>query len=143
MLNKHIAQKLSGLIGNGSNEQILKEIQKLKQTDEVLSNKILDILIHLDLTNESDISEIGHWFDSLTSDKNISSISELKLDTERTRILGSNGYVIFNSIDIPFDCDKVRYIHELDDNFVESIVQSTIESGTTVLNLEKYSYEIK
>ncbi|MCP8339008.1 phage tail protein [Clostridioides difficile] len=121
---------------------VKEQIDSLKSKYDTLSNKVLDILIYLELESGA-VDEVGQWYDNLTDSKNILSIDGLRLDTERKRIFGSDGNVIFNKIDIPFSCYKVKYIHELDDNFIETISNTSTEVGTKTIELEKYSYEIK
>ncbi|MDO0213431.1 phage tail protein [Clostridioides difficile] len=121
---------------------VKEQIDSLKSKYDTLSNKVLDILIYLELESGA-VDEVGQWYDNLTDSKNILSIDGLRLDTERKRIFGSDGNVIFNRIDIPFSCYKVKYIHELDDNFIETISNTSTDVGTSTIELEKYSYEIK
>ncbi|MDS6381586.1 phage tail protein [Clostridioides difficile] len=121
---------------------VKEQIDSLKSKYDTLSNKVLDILIYLELESGA-VDEVGQWYDNLTDSKNILSIDGLRLDTERKRIFGSDGNVIFNRIDIPFSCYRVKYIHELDDNFIETISNTSTDVGTNTIELEKYSYEIK
>ncbi|MCM4100965.1 phage tail protein [Clostridioides difficile] len=121
---------------------VKEQIDSLKSKYDTLSNKVLDILIYLELESGA-VDEVGQWYDNLTDSKNILSIDGLRLDTERKRIFGSDGNVIFNRIDIPFSCYKVKYIHELDDNFIETISNTSTEVGMNTIKLEKYSYEVK
>lgn len=118
-------------------------ITKINQQINTLTSKQLEILIHLDLANNSGVDGAGYWFDTLSNDKNILSISGLKLDKDRCRIFGENGEVTFDKIEIPFTSDQFKYVHELDDNFVESIMSTSFSSGTSDLVLDKYSYELK
>ncbi|MCC0647864.1 BppU family phage baseplate upper protein [Clostridioides sp. ZZV15-6598] len=121
---------------------VKEQIDSLKSKYDTLSNKVLDILIYLELESGA-VDEVGQWYDNLTDSKSILSIYGLRLDTERKRIFGNDGNVIFNRIDIPFSCYKVKYIHELDDNFIETISNTSTEVGTNTIELEKYSYEVK
>lgn len=121
---------------------VKEQIDSLKSKYDTLSNKVLDILIYLELESGA-VDEVGQWYDNLTDSKGILSIDGLRLDTERKRIFGSEGNVIFNKIDIPFSCYKVKYIHELDDNFIETISNTSTNVGTNTMELEKYSYEVK
>ncbi|HBG2116713.1 TPA: phage tail protein [Clostridioides difficile] len=121
---------------------VKEQIDSLKSKYDTLSNKVLDILIYLELESGA-VDEVGQWYDNLTDSKNILSIDGLRLDTERKRIFGSDGNVIFNRIDIPFSCYRVKYIHELDDNFIETISNTSTDVGTNTIELEKYSYEVK
>ncbi|MCE4883715.1 phage tail protein [Clostridioides difficile] len=121
---------------------VKEQIDSLKSKYDTLSNKVLDILIYLELESGA-VDEVGQWYDNLADPKGILSIDGLRLDTERKRIFGSDGNVIFNKIDIPFSCYKVKYIHELDDNFIETISNTSTDVGTNTIELEKYSYEVK
>ncbi|MDO0132486.1 phage tail protein [Clostridioides difficile] len=121
---------------------VKEQIDSLKSKYDTLSNKVLDILIYLELESGA-VDEVGQWYDNLTDSKGILSINGLRLDIERKRIFGSEGNVIFNKIDIPFSCYKVKYIHELDDNFIETISNTSTDVGTNTIELEKYSYEVK
>ncbi|UWD42716.1 hypothetical protein NYF05_07020 [Clostridioides difficile] len=119
-----------------------QQLDSLKAKYDTLSNKVLDILIYLELESGA-VDEVGQWYDNLTDSKGILSIDNLRLDTDRRRIFGSEGNVIFNKIDIPFSCYKVKYIHELDDNFIETISNTSTDVGANSIELEKYSYEVK
>ncbi|HBF4616189.1 TPA: phage tail protein [Clostridioides difficile] len=121
---------------------VKEQIDSLKSKYDTLSNKVLDILIYLELESGA-VDEVGQWYDNLTDSKGILSIDGLRLDTDRRRIFGNEGNVIFNRIDIPFSCYKVKYIHELDDNFIETISNTSTDVGTNTIELEKYSYEVK
>ncbi|MDV9712397.1 phage tail protein [Clostridioides difficile] len=119
-----------------------QQLDSLKNKYDTLSNKVLDILIYLELESGA-VDEVGQWSVNLTDSKGILSIDGLRLDTDRRRIFGSEGNVIFNKIDIPFSCYKVKYIHELDDNFIETISNTSTDVGANSIELEKYSYEVK
>ncbi|MCC0731227.1 BppU family phage baseplate upper protein [Clostridioides sp. ZZV14-6048] len=119
-----------------------QQLDSLKNKYDALSDKVLDILIYLELESGA-VDEVGQWYDNLTDSKGILSIEGLRLDTDRKRIFGSEGNVIFNKIDIPFSCYKVKYVHELDDNFIETISNTSTDVGTNTIELEKYSYEVK
>lgn len=119
-----------------------QQLDSLKAKYDALSDKVLDILIYLELESGA-VDEVGQWYDNLTDSKGILSIEGLRLDTDRKRIFGSEGNVIFNKIDIPFSCYKVKYVHELDDNFIETISNTSTNVGTNTIELEKYSYEVK
>lgn len=119
-----------------------QQLDSLKAKYDALSDKVLDILIYLELESGA-VDEVGQWYDNLTDSKGILSIEGLRLDTDRRRIFGSEGNVIFNKIDIPFSCYKVKYIHELDDNFIETISNTSTDVGANSIELEKFSYEVK
>lgn len=119
-----------------------QQLDILKAKYDALSDKVLDILIYLELESGA-VDEVGQWYDNLTDSKSILSIEGLRLDTDRKRIFGSEGNVIFNKIDIPFSCYKVKYIHELDDNFIETISNTSTNAGANSIELEKFSYEVK
>ncbi|HHQ5492292.1 TPA: phage tail protein [Clostridioides difficile] len=119
-----------------------QQLDSLKAKYDALSDKVLDILIYLEIESGA-VDEVGQWYDNLTDSKSILSIEGLRLDTDRRRIFGSEGNVIFNKIDIPFSCYKVKYIHELDDNFIETISNTSANAGANSIELEKFSYEVK
>ncbi|EGT5564393.1 phage tail protein [Clostridioides difficile] len=119
-----------------------QQLDILKAKYDALSDKVLDILIYLELESGA-VDEVGQWYDNLTDSKGILSIEGLRLDTDRRRIFGSEGNIIFNKIDIPFTCYKVKYIHELDDNFIETISNTSTNAGANSIELEKFSYEVK
>ncbi|HBH1541593.1 TPA: BppU family phage baseplate upper protein [Clostridioides difficile] len=119
-----------------------QKLDSLKAKYDALSDKVLDILIYLELESGA-VDEVGQWYDNLTDSKGILSIEGLRLDTDRRRIFGSEGNIIFNKIDIPFTCYKVKYIHELDDNFIETISNTSTNAGANSIELEKFSYEVK
>ncbi|EGT5086739.1 phage tail protein [Clostridioides difficile] len=121
-----------------------QQLDSLKAKYDALSNKVLDIAVYLELEFGLLPDEVGHWFDGLSDDKAILSIDgDLKLDTENRKIQGATGSVTFNRITIPFECKKLRYIHELNDNYIETVSDKNISIGTTIIDLDKYSYEIK
>ncbi|HAT4870994.1 phage tail protein [Clostridioides difficile] len=121
-----------------------QQLDSLKAKYDALSNKVLDIAVYLELESGLLPDEVGHWFDGLSDDKAILSIDgDLKLDTENRKIQGATGSVTFNRITIPFECKKLRYIHELNDNYIETVSDKNISIGTTIIDLDKYSYEIK
>ncbi|HBF3532389.1 TPA: phage tail protein [Clostridioides difficile] len=121
-----------------------QQLDSLKDKYDALSNKVLDIAVYLELESGLLPDEVGHWFDSLSDNKGILSIDgDLKLDTENRKIQGATGSVTFNRITIPFECKKLRYIHELNDNYIETISEKNISVGTTTIDLDKYYYEIK
>ncbi|MDB2797866.1 BppU family phage baseplate upper protein [Clostridioides difficile] len=121
-----------------------QQLDSLKAKYDALSNKVLDIAVYLELESGLLPDEVGHWFDSLSDNKGILSIDgDLKLDTENRKIQGATGSITFNRISIPFECKKLRYIHELNDNYIETISDKNISIGTTTIDLDKYSYEIK
>lgn len=123
---------------------VKEQIDSLKSKYDTLSNKVLDIAIYLELESGSSADEVGHWFDSLSDNKGILSIDEsLKLDTKNRKIQGATGSVTFNRIAISFECNKLRYIHELNDNYIETICENKTPIGMTTIDLDKYSYEIK
>lgn len=115
----------------------------LESGQESLYDQILEILIYLDLKINSDVDDVGYWYDALKTDEKIAFIEGLVLDVDRHRIFGSPGNVIFNKVDIPFVAKKIKYVHELDDNYIETIVKEEIPSGSTDIVLDKFSYEIK
>lgn len=119
-----------------------QQLDSLKAKYDALSDKVLDILIYLELESGA-VDEVGQWYDNLTDSKGILSIEGIRLDTDRRRIFGSEGNIIFNKIDIPFTCYKVKYIHELDDNFIETISNTSTDAGANSIELEKFSYEVK
>lgn len=147
MLNKFMIQelnRLSGLLDEGGNTRDLqREINNLKNTDTILFNKLLDILTHLELSNNSGLSDGGFWYDTLQDSSNIESIEGLKLDTNRNRIFGGLGNIQFKNIELQFKCDMVKYTHNLDNNFIEIICNDIIDAGCEQLTLNNYSYIIK
>ncbi|HGS9636688.1 TPA: phage tail protein [Clostridioides difficile] len=147
-ISKNISDAVNELDASVKNLEsggnVKEQIDSLKSKYDTLSNKVLDIAIYLELESGSSADEVGHWFDGLSDNKGILSIDEsLKLDTKNRKIQGVTGSVTFNRISIPFQCNKLRYIHELNDNYIESISEKKISVGTTTIDLDKYSYEIK
>ncbi|MDN9635713.1 phage tail protein [Clostridioides difficile] len=123
--------------------QIQTELSVLKNSYNKLSEKVLDILIYLELESEIDVDEAGYWYDTLTNAKNIIAIEGLKLDLNRKCITGELGSVIFKNVVLPFNANRVRYIHEMDNNFVETKSNRAYSIGQTDITLNKYSYEIR
>ncbi|HEK9034477.1 TPA: phage tail protein, partial [Clostridioides difficile] len=78
--------------------QIQTELSVLKNSYNKLSEKVLDILIYLELESEIDVDEAGYWYDTLTNAKNIIAIEGLKLDLNRKCITGELGSVTFKNV---------------------------------------------
>lgn len=137
-----VNNKIANSGGNITGE-IATEISILKNEYNILSNKVLDMAIELDLEINSTADEAGYWYDNLNNNKNIVAIDGLRLDISKKSLYGYSGNVIFRNVDIPFISNKIRYIHELDNNFIENIVDKTYDKNSTEINLNKYSYEIR
>ncbi|EQJ31233.1 phage tail protein [Clostridioides difficile] len=75
--------------------QIQTDISVLKNSYNKLSEKVLDILIYLELESEVTVDEAGYWYDTLANGNNIVAIEGLKLDLNRKCITGEIGNVIF------------------------------------------------
>ncbi|NJJ36686.1 hypothetical protein GSQ51_17790 [Clostridioides difficile] len=134
--------KISKSGGNITGE-IATEIAILKNEYNILSNKVLDMAIELDLEINSTADEAGYWYDNLNNNNNIVAMDGLRLDTSKKSLYGYSGNVIFRNVDLPFISNKIRYIHELDNNFIENIVDKAYDKNSTEINLNKYSYEIR
>lgn len=130
--------------GDGSiTGELAIELSNIKNKMRLLFEKQLEILIYLELTGESSVDSTGYWFDTLIDESNIQSKTNLNVNTDRRRIMGDKGNVIFNEIQLPFKCSEITYIHEMDDNFVDAFITNNASSGSSKIRLEKYSYEIK
>lgn len=81
--------------------QIQTDISVLKNSYNKLSEKVLDILIYLELESEVTVDEAGYWYDTLTNGNNIVAIEGLKLDLNRKCITGEIGNVIFRDVVLP------------------------------------------
>ncbi|WP_131793816.1 BppU family phage baseplate upper protein, partial [Clostridioides difficile] len=57
-----------------------QQLDSLKAKYDALSDKVLDILIYLELESGA-VDEVGQWYDNLTDSKGILSIEGLRLDT--------------------------------------------------------------
>ncbi|PBI44868.1 phage tail protein [Clostridioides difficile] len=123
--------------------QIQTDISVLKNSYNKLSEKVLDILIYLELESEVTVDEAGYWYDTLANGNNIVAIEGLKLDLNRKCITGEIGNVIFRDVVFPFSANRVRYIHDMDNNFVETKSSNTYLKEQKDITLNKYSYEIR
>ena len=123
--------------------QIQTDISVLKNGYNKLSEKVLDILIYLELESEVTVDEAGYWYDTLANGNNIVAIEGLKLDLNRKCITGEIGNVIFRDVVLPFSANRVRYIHDMDNNFVETKSSNTYLKEQKDITLNKYSYEIR
>ncbi|OJT86152.1 phage tail protein, partial [Clostridioides difficile] len=81
--------------------QIQTDISVLKNSYNKLSEKVLDILIYLELESEVTVDEAGYWYDTLANGNNIVAIEGLKLDLNRKCITGEIGNVIFRDVVLP------------------------------------------
>lgn len=88
--------------------QIQTDISVLKNSYNKLSEKVLDILIYLELESEVTVDEAGYWYDTLANGNNIVAIEGLKLDLNRKCITGEIGNVIFRDVVLPFSANRVR-----------------------------------
>ena len=123
--------------------QIQTDISVLKNSYNKLSEKVLDILIYLELESEVTVDEAGYWYDTLANGNNIVAIEGLKLDLNRKCITGEIGNVIFRDVVLPFSANRVRYIYDMDNNFVETKSSNTYLKEQKDITLNKYSYEIR
>ncbi len=123
--------------------QIQTDISVLKNSYNKLSEKVLDILIYLELESEVTVDEAGYWYDTLANGNNIVAIEGLKLDLNRKCITGEIGNVIFRDVVLPFSANRVGYIHDMDNNFVETKSSNTYLKEQKDITLSKYSYEIR
>ncbi|MCC0707191.1 hypothetical protein [Clostridioides sp. ES-S-0190-01] len=122
---------------------IAVELAILKNNYAILLNKMLDFSIEMDLEQNATIDEAGYWYDTLKDNKNIIAMNDLKLDTIGKCIRGIYGSVTFRNTEIPFISNKLRYIHELNNNSIDNTVSQTYPKDSTQINLGKYKYKIR
>lgn len=119
------------------------DIEMLKRMVNALTDNVMEIMIYLDLESESDVDETGIWFDPLKDESNIESKEgDVKVDTVGRRITGTQGSITFLPVEVSFNCDRVRYIHEADNNFVEVLSSSAAEMGTSDISITSSVFEI-
>lgn len=127
--------------GGNTNEQL----KILKENYNKISEEILKILFELELDKEATADEAGYWYDTLYDSKNISSLDGLKLNKfkQQLELLSNSGTVLFKNVAVPFLCNKVRYIHDLGNNYSETKTEESYQKGDTEIKINKYSYEVR
>lgn len=124
-------------------QDILSRLYDVEKDVSRLNDKVIDILIYLDIASGSEVDDVGYWYDPLNNGDNIVHIEGLILDPERKRIFGAPGNVIFKELSIPFKSDQIKITIDMDNNFIENISNISVSQGSSVLNIERYSYEVK
>ncbi|MGO1042151.1 phage tail protein [Clostridioides difficile] len=127
--------------GGNTNEQL----KILKANYNKMSEEILKILFELELDKEATTDEAGYWYDTLYDSKNISNLDGLKLNKfkQQLELLSNSGTVLFKNITVPFLCNKIRYIHDLGNNYSETKTEESYQKGATEIKINKYSYEVR
>ncbi|HCQ5442830.1 TPA: phage tail protein [Clostridioides difficile] len=127
--------------GGNTNEQL----KILKENYNKMSEEILKILFELELDKEATADEAGYWYDTLYDSKNISNLDGLKLNKfkQQLELLSNSGTVLFKNVTVPFLCNKIRYIHDLGNNYSETKTEESYQKGATEIKINKYSYEVR
>ncbi|HBF7929124.1 TPA: phage tail protein [Clostridioides difficile] len=127
--------------GGNTNEQL----KILKENYNKMSEEILKILFELELDKEATADEAGYWYDTLYDSKNISNLDGLKLNKfkQQLELLSNSGTVLFKNVTVPFLCNKIRYIHDLGNNYSETKTEESYQKGDTEIKINKYSYEVR
>ncbi|HBG5345028.1 TPA: phage tail protein [Clostridioides difficile] len=127
--------------GGNTNEQL----KILKENYNKMSEEILKILFELELDKEATADEAGYWYDTLYDSKNISNLDGLKLNKfkQQLELLSNSGTVLFKNVTVPFLCNKIRYIHDLGNNYSETKTEESYQKGDTKIKINKYSYEVR
>lgn len=138
-------EDLKGSITSLTNEIKAKDeiITSLSNTVDTLQNKLIDIMIYLNMMTNEGINSSGQWYDDLSTGDNITFIEGIVLDVDRRRIMGASGNVIFKQIDVPFSCDKVRIAVDFDNNFIEAVSDFTTNIGDTEIVIDNYVYKVE
>lgn len=108
-----------------------------------LNSKVLEIMIYLDLESSSDVNETGIWFDVLANGNSILKFEgDMRLDTTQKKITGTNGAVTFKPVDVEFECDRVRYMHDVHGVYQEMSAENPSEISTNTLKINTDKFEI-
>lgn len=145
LINYFVPQQTLEKINNIDNLMTTQERQIEDVTNNVndLRQKVLDILEYLDLSNNSNVDDVGYWYDDLKSGENIAYIENITLDTARQRLFGAPGNVIFKNLGIPFTSDEVKIQINMDNNFIESISEFSASIGDTEITVSNYTYKVE
>ncbi|MCC0783647.1 phage tail protein [Clostridioides sp. ES-S-0108-01] len=124
---------------------VKEQMEMLKKNYNKISEEILNILFELELDKEATADEAGYWYDTLYDSKNINNLEGLKLNKfkQQLELVSNNGTVLFKNVAVPFLCNKIRYIHELGNNYSETKTEESYQKGTTEIKINKYSYEVR
>lgn len=126
---------------NATDEAIKDITERVNDRLDTLSEKQLEILIHLDMDTSEIITSPGYWFDSLKNTSKIYSIDGLSINANKT-ISGDRGNVTFNQIQLSNNCNSIEYIHELNSNFTDLLTSSPVNPDSTKIEIDIFSYEI-
>ncbi|MCI9976421.1 phage tail protein [Clostridioides difficile] len=128
-----------------SGGNVKEQMEVLKKNYNKISEEILNILFELELDKESTTDEAGYWYDTLYDSKNINNLEGLKLNKfkQQLELVANNGTVLFKNVAVPFLCNKIRYIHELGNNYSETKTEESYQKGITEIKINKYSYEVR
>lgn len=128
-----------------SGGNVKEQMEALKKNYNKISEEILNILFELELDKEATTDEAGYWYDTLYDSKNINNLEGVKLNKfkQQLELVANNGTVLFKNVAVPFLCNKIRYIHELGNNYSETKTEESYQRGTTEIKINKYSYEVR
>ncbi|NJJ37036.1 phage tail protein [Clostridioides difficile] len=128
-----------------SGGNVKEQMEVLKKNYNKISEEILNILFELELDKEATTDEAGYWYDTLYDSKNINNLEGLKLNKfkQQLELVANNGTVLFKNVAVPFLCNKIRYIHELGNNYSETKTEESYQKGITEIKINKYSYEVR
>ena len=153
IINNNLPQDLVGKVNNieaslsevnNNVKNVVEEVNnKMANSLNVLQNKVIDILINLNITNSSGVDNSGYWFDDLSKEGNITFIEGLVVDTDRNRIFGAPGNVIFKQLDVPFTAKAVNVTIDFDNNFIESVSNFNVNAGESQVTIDNYVYKVE
>ena len=130
-------------VNNNVNNVVEEVNNKMANSLNVLQNKVIDIMINLNITNSSGVDNSGYWFDDLSKEGNITFIEGLVVDTDRNRIFGAPGNVIFKQLDVPFTAKAVNVAIDFDNNFIESVSNFNVNAGESQVTIDNYVYKVE
>ena len=118
-------------------------ISTISNNVNILENKMLEILVYLDLSNNTETDSTGYWYDPLTNGNNIIFMEGAHLDADRQRIFGAPGNVIFKNLEIPFVSDQIRITVNIDNNFLETTYKYSASVGDKNITVDNYTYKVE
>lgn len=152
-------EKIAKAIGNDKDfsSNISKELQVIKdyipkelqsQLDKLnealirLNDNQLDVLVKLDLEEMSVDSEAGIWYDTLKDDSKLINKENVKIYDNTIKLINPNvvGIAKYSSIDVGFMADKLRYVHELPNNFISIQLKTKIDNSKLEVNNVSYEF---
>ena len=145
LINTNIPQDVTNNIS--SMEVKLAEaestINRMENIINNLQSKLIDVMIYINMSSGSEVDNVGYWYDDLSTGASVTFIEGLTLDTDRNRIFGAPGNVIFKELKAPFNSDQVKITLDFDNNFVESVSEFNANAGDTQISIDNYVYKVE